>query len=76
MPITIASLAGDQTQRHPPSRELWLDVGGSTVHLRSNSAVLVDDLSRYFADLVVPSRAGANIRITAIETEPPRFPVD
>ncbi|HTV17025.1 MAG TPA: HprK-related kinase B [Polyangiaceae bacterium] len=76
MTVTIASLASDLIQHHAPSRELWLDIGSVAVHLRSNSEALLDELSRYFADLVVPPRARADIRITALETEPPRFPVE
>lgn len=76
MTVTIASLASEQIHRHTPSRELWLDIGSVAVHLRSNSAELLDELSRYFADLVVAPSARADIRITALETEPPRFPVE
>jgi HprK-related kinase B len=76
MTATIASLAGDLLPMHPPKLELWLDVGGVAVHIRSNSLALLENLSTYFADLVIAQAPRAGLRVTALETEPPRFPLE
>jgi HprK-related kinase B len=76
MTATIASLASDLLRIHAPNHALWLDVGGFAVHLRTNSPALREVLSNYFADLVVAEAPRADIRITALETEPPRFPLE
>jgi HprK-related kinase B len=75
MTATIASLAGALLRIHPPELQLWLDVGGVPVHLRSNSPHLLESLSTYFADRVIAEAPRAGLRITALETEPPRFPL-
>lgn len=75
MTVTIASLASELSRVHAPSLRLWLDIGGLAVHLRTNSAPLREELARYFADLVVPPGAHADITVSAIEAEPPRFPL-
>lgn len=76
MTATIASLAGDLLRIHAPNHVLWLDIGGFALRLRSNSPALLEVLSKYFADLVVSGAPAAAIQITALETEPPRFPLD
>lgn len=76
MTTAIASLAGDLLQIHAPNHALWLDVGGFVVRLRSNCSTLMGALSAYFADLVVPAASRADIRIDALETAPPRFPLE
>lgn len=76
MTVTIASLASDLLALHEPRHELWLEIGGFAVQLRSNSPHLLQGLASYFADLVVPGGSREDIRITAVETEPPRFPLE
>jgi HprK-related kinase B len=76
MTITIAALASDLLKAYKPAQELWLDVDGLAVHVRSNSGPLCDELSLYFADLVIPPSAREDICITALEAEPPRFPLE
>ncbi len=76
MTATIASLAADLLRIHAPNQALRLDIGGLTVHLRTNSRALRDVLADYFADLVVAEVPRADIRITALQTEPPRFPLE
>jgi HprK-related kinase B len=76
MTATIASLAGDLLRLHAPNHALWLDVGGCAVHVRTNSTALREALATYFADLVVAEAPRAHIRISALETEPPRFPLN
>jgi HprK-related kinase B len=73
MTVTIASLSSDLLKDHPPSRELWLDIGGFALHVRTNSGALSDQLARYFADLIVPPSPREDICIAALEAEPPRF---
>jgi HprK-related kinase B len=76
MTVTIASLASDLLTRHAPCRELWLDVGGFAVHVRTNRAALREELARYFADLVVPPTPREDICIAALDAETPRFPLE
>jgi HprK-related kinase B len=76
MTVTLASLASDLLRLHAPKHGLCLDIGGFGVHFRSNSAALLEQLSNYFADLVVAGAPPADIRIAALEAEPPRFPLE
>jgi HprK-related kinase B len=76
MTATIASLASELLRIHPPRHALWLDVGGFAVHVRTNSSAVQGVLSNYFMDLVVAEAPRADIRITALETEAPRFPLE
>jgi HprK-related kinase B len=76
MTVTIASLAGDLLKDLAPNHELWLDIGGVTVHVRSNSRPLCDALSKYFSDLVVPPSPREDICVAALEAEPRRFPLE
>jgi HprK-related kinase B len=73
---SIASLVAQLLEAHPPSLGLWLDIGGFTIWVRSNSAPLIDTLSRYFADLIVAAQPEAGISIAAIEAPPPRYPLE
>jgi HprK-related kinase B len=74
MTVTIASLASDLFSCHPPQWELWLDIGGFAVRVRTNSGPLCDELSKYFADLVISPAPSEDICIAALQVDPPRFP--
>jgi HprK-related kinase B len=76
MTPTIASLATDLLTVHSPDRDLWLDIGGLGVHVRSNSSRLCEALNDYFADLVTPPSPREDLCIAALEAEPPRFPLE
>src|SRR5688572_3995887 len=76
MTATIASLANDLLRVHSPTEELWLDIGGLGVHVRSNSKRLCDALGAYFADLVAVPSPREDLCIAALEAEPPRFPLE
>jgi HprK-related kinase B len=73
---SIASLAAELLHIYRPSEELWLDIGGFAVHVRSNNRALLDELGKYFSDLVVAPAAREDIRVTALEAQPPRFPLE
>jgi HprK-related kinase B len=73
--MTIASLAGELSQRFPATQELWLDIGGLALLVRSNSAALLGVLSAYFDELVIRRAPHHDLRITAIEADLPRFPL-
>jgi HprK-related kinase B len=76
MTTTISALAGELCGKYSPALELWLDIGGFAVRLRSNSKELLTELSNYFSDLVVPPAAREDICIVALDAEPPRFPLE
>lgn len=73
---TIDALASELVGSYPPGFGLWLDIGGVTVHVRTNSEPLLAELARYFSDRVVPSAPTRDIRIIVLEAEPPRFPME
>jgi HprK-related kinase B len=73
---SIASLVDNLIDAYTPRLELWLDIGGVAVQVRSNSAALVAELTRYFADLVVDAQPRAGISLAAIEAPPPRFALE
>jgi HprK-related kinase B len=75
MTTTISALAAELVLQYPPTRELWLDIGGFAVQVRTNSNELLTELARYFSDLVVPPAPARGICITALEAEPPRLPL-
>jgi HprK-related kinase B len=76
MTTTIASLASDLLTTHSPKQELWLDIGGLSVRVRSNSRPLCEALEAYFADLVAVPSPREDLCIAALEAEPPRFPLE
>jgi HprK-related kinase B len=76
MTTTISELAAELCGKYPPTRQLWIEIGGFTVFVRSNSAELLVELARYFSDLVVPPAPARGLCITALEADPPRFPLE
>src|SRR5688572_17581893 len=76
MTTTISALAAELIGKYSPTLELWLDIGGFVVHSRSNSEALLAELREYFSDLVTPPAAQADIRLAALEAEPPRLPLE
>ncbi len=76
MTTTISALADQLVAAYPPKHELWLDIGGFSVNVRSNSSELLGVLSKYFTDLVVREASRADIRVVALEAPPPHFPLE
>lgn len=73
--LTAGALLVELAGRYPPSEQLWLNVGGVTLLVRSNSAALLAELSGYFSDLSAPPAPHAALSVAAIEAEPPHLPV-
>jgi len=72
---TLSALGAELLARHPPSAELWLEVGGALVRVRSSSAELCARLSRYFGEVVTEPRGAADVSVSLLEAPSPHFPL-
>jgi HprK-related kinase B len=71
---TLSAIANELMAAQPPAAELWLDIGGTVVRVRSSSSELCARLARYFGDVVAPARDAADVNVTLVDAAPPRFP--
>lgn len=67
----IADLAEGLRREHPPVSVLWLDVAGLAFRVESNAPELVQRLAGYFAEIVVPPSASANVVVQALQVDSP-----
>jgi HprK-related kinase B len=72
--MRLEALATELLAAHPPVAELWLDLAGVVVLVRSSSAALSASLERYFGDVVSAPAARAEVRVDLVETSTPAMP--
>jgi HprK-related kinase B len=70
-PASIALMTANLRLAHPPVASLAIDIGGFVIAIESNSNLLLDQLRRYFTELVVASpSARPDIELRAFQTSP------
>lgn len=73
--IRLEAFVAALSRSHPPAAELWLDLAGVAVVVRSSSAALAASLARYFADAVSAPASRADIHVDLVEAVTPRLPM-
>lgn len=73
--MRLERLAAELSSTHPPSAELWLDLAGVAVVVRSSSVALTASLERYFDDSVSAPAPHADIDVHLVETSTPPLPI-
>jgi HprK-related kinase B len=70
----LEALASELSSVHPVAAELWLDLEGVTVVIRSSTRALAAGLARYFEDAISAPAPHADIQVDLVETPTPHDP--